>query len=61
MKMIVLEGEVMRVLEIVMVDILVVMGKEMINKGEMVGLALGWVGSVVDGGRGARVRRGRRR
>lgn len=41
MKMIVLEGEVMRVLEIVMVDILVVMGKEMINKGEMVGLALG--------------------
>ena len=34
MKMIVLEGEVMRVLEIVMVDILVAMGKEMIIKGE---------------------------
>ena len=43
MKMIVLEGEVMRVLEIVMVDILVVMGKEMINKGEAGGLALGCV------------------
>lgn len=36
-------GGMMRVLEMVTVTILVVKGKEMINKGEMVGLALGWV------------------
>ena len=52
MKMIVVEGEEMRVLEIVMVEILVVMGTEMINKGEMVGLALVLL---------VKVRRGRRR
>ena len=41
MKMTIEMGGIMMVLEMVMVYILVVMGKEMINKGEMVGLALG--------------------
>lgn len=61
MEMTIEMGGMMRVLEMVTVTILVVKGKEMINKGEMVGLALGCVGlfGMVRGG--ARVHRGRRR
>ena len=41
--------------------IIVMVERIKIREGEINHLALGWVGGVVDGGRGAMVRRGRRR